>query len=109
MCQAQVWALLLLLIYPSHPTPIEPDQLSFFSIHCSNSIQLLLLSMFSHELETWVNFHHRGPSLVYQEVLAITEKVFFFSYTLDVKILHLILYVGDLWPKIVGNNYQLAT
>ena len=70
-------------------------------------MQYLLLSTFSHGLKTWVNFCHSGHILVYQEVLDITEKIFFFfPYTLDVKILHLILYIGDLRPTIVGNDYQ---
>lgn len=72
-------------------------------------MQYLLLSTFSHGLKTWINFCHGGHILVYREVLDITEKKFYFSYTLDVKIIHLILYIGDLRPTIVGNDYQLAT
>lgn len=48
--------------------------------------------------------------LIYQGCWTSRENLF--PYTLDVKILHLILYIGDLRPTIVGSltiNWQLAS
>lgn len=111
MHQAQGWVLWRLLVFPSHPRPYSRIQLGFFTIHCSISTQHLLLSAFSHELETWVNFHCHGHILIRQGVLAVLEswRESFFLYIFDVKIWDLILYIADLWPTTVGNNYQLAT
>lgn len=97
--------------FPPTPVPYSRIQLSFFPVHCSISTQHLLLSAFSHELETWVNFHCHGHILIHQGVLAVLEswRESFFLYIFDVKIWDLILYIADLWPTTVGNNYQLAT
>lgn len=87
--------------------PCSQVHLCFFSIHSLLSLHSAsLLSTFSHEQETWVDFHHCGPILVYQEVFAILKEVLVFLYTFDMKLFDLILYKADCWPTTIGNNFS---
>lgn len=92
--------------FPSHPNIAWPTQLlfhSFLKLHAVSPFIYIFpwtknlgkfLPQWPHPSLSRGAGHHRE------------NLFFFFPFTLDVKILHLILYIGDLRPTIVGNDYQ---
>lgn len=84
--------------------PVPPQYSLTNSASFSFASQLRAVSPFIHVFP-WTKhlgkFLLSGQILIYPEVLDFWK--IFFPYTLDVKILHLILYIGDLRPTIVGS------
>lgn len=101
--QAQGCALSLLPVCTPIPPQNNLTQLNFFSTRLHSASPC---SHISHEQEVG-EFSLSRPHPSLPKVLAILEELF--CNTFDLKILDIILYIADGWPKIVGNNYQLAT
>lgn len=108
MHQTQGWALSRLLICLSHLTPklSDPTQLSQSASPPISTISFWLY--FPMNRKHGSIFTVVAPPSFTKRYLAMLEEICFLN-TFDVKTLNLILHIADLWPTVVGNNYQLAT